>query len=189
MNILEVIIIGVALATDAFAVTVANCLEYDNLSRKKEWAMPVTFAAFQVLMPVIGYYLGYLFYDYISSFSKFLTAGIFFLLAFKIVLDAIKERKELSAPSQKKPFGAVTLISQGVATSIDALAVGVTFSVGLSVSLFIAVAVIGAVTFAIVSAALFIGKNLGKLIGKYSIWLGALILFALAVKAFIEGLL
>lgn len=189
MSIIEVVIIGVALAMDAFAVTVANCLEYDNLSRKKEWAMPVTFAAFQIVMPIIGYYLGYLFYDYISSFSKFLTAGIFFLLAVKIVIDTVKEKTETVTPKNKKPFGTATLISQGVATSIDALAIGVTFSVELSIGVFLAAAIIGFVTFAVVSVALFIGKNLGKLLGKYSVWLGAAILFALAVKALIEGLL
>ena len=187
MHILEIIVIGVALALDAFAVTVANCLEYkENLSKIKAWAMPVTFSAFQILMPLAGYFIGNIFYEYIASFSKFLTAGIFFILAVKIAFDAFNDKKENYAKPQK-PFDLTTLLTQGVATSIDALAIGVTFSVELSFSVWFAALIIGGVTFLIVAAALFIGKNLGKLLGKYSVWVGAVILFALAVKNLREG--
>ncbi len=187
MKIWEIFLIGVALAMDAFAVTVANCLQYaDKLTVKKEWTMPVTFAAFQILMPIIGFFIGGVFYEYLVSFSKFLTAGIFFILAIKIALDQALGKDE---EKKDKPFGVLTLLSQGVATSIDALAIGVTFSVELSLNIFAAAAIIGGVTFLIVAFALFIGKNLGKLLGKYSVWVGAIILFALAVKNLIEGLI
>ena len=75
MNILDVFLLGLALAMDAFALTVANCTTYkDTLNRKKEWAMPVCFALFQGVMPIIGYFVGSLFYGYIEGFIGYVTA-------------------------------------------------------------------------------------------------------------------
>lgn len=225
MSLLEVLLIGVALATDAFALTVANCATYKkSLNKLKEWSMPTAFAVFQFLMPVIGFYIGSIFSSYLATISKYLTAGIFFLLAIKIVIDNVKEIKEIRAAefAEKSGFTEVrggrngttaagdadasgagatkegvknggvftfwVLILQAVATSIDALAIGVTFSVELSFSVFAAAAIIGGVTFIIVAAALLIGKYLGKLLGKYATWLGAAILLALAVKNLVDAI-
>ena len=225
MSLLEVLLIGVALATDAFALTVANCATYKkSLNKLKEWSMPTAFAVFQFLMPVIGFYIGSIFSSYLATISKYLTAGIFFLLAIKIVIDNVKEIKEIRAAeaAEKSGFTEVrggrngttaagdagasgagatkegvknggvftfwVLILQAVATSIDALAIGVTFSVELSFSVFAAAAIIGGVTFIIVAVALLIGKYLGKLLGKYATWLGAAILLALAVKNLVDAI-
>lgn len=192
MSVWEVVLIGVALSMDAFAITIANCATYkDSLNRKKEWAMPVAFAIFQILMPIIGYYIGSLFAEYISSAAKYVTAAIFFVLTAKIVIDNIKEARKKDEPEEKVAgnfnFGIIAL--QAVATSIDALAVGVTFAVELEFSVFVAAGIIGAVTFTLVTAALFIGKFLGVLFGKYAQWTGAVILFFLAVKNLIEGII
>ena len=190
MNFWEIILIGLALATDAFALTIANCATYEKtLNKRKEWSMPVAFASFQFIMPVIGYYIGNLFLGFISTFAYFLTAGIFFLLALKIVFDKLDERRKKNdfTPANTRYFSLKTLFIQAIATSIDALAVGVTFATGLSYSIFIAAGIIGAVTFITVTAALFIGKSLGKMLGEYAVWLGAIILFGLAIKNLIEG--
>lgn len=196
MTVTEIILIGVALAMDAFALTIANCATYkDGLNAKKEWAMPVAFAVFQFMMPVIGYYVGSAFSGYLEKLSKYLTALIFFVLAAKIVFDNLKELRETEESFDKheteKPqsFTFAILITQAVATSIDALMIGVTFAVNLTFSIFFASLIIGAVTFAIVAAALFIGRTLGKVLGKYAQWLGALILMVLAIKNLIEGII
>ena len=191
MSVWEVVLIGVALSMDAFAITIANCATYkDTLNRKKEWAMPVAFAIFQILMPIIGYYIGSLFAEYISSAAKYVTAAIFFVLAGKIVIDNIKEARKKDETEEKVAgnFNVGIIALQAVATSIDALAVGVTFAVELEFSVFVAAGIIGAVTFTLVTAALFIGKFLGVLFGKYAQWTGAVILFFLAVKNLIEGI-
>lgn len=229
MNITDVIFIGVALAMDAFAITVANCAAYGKtLTKKQAWSMPTAFALFQFLMPVTGYYIGSLFAEYIGGVSKFLTAAIFFALSLKIVIDNLKKpraevtERQGSAPSASaggaaraggadvngtsaesaKNRGAgcacparkdatlkfSVLILQAVATSIDALIIGVTFAAELSFSVFFAGGIIGAVTFILVAAALLFGKYLDRLFGKYAEWLGAVILFALAVKNLVEGL-
>ena len=195
MSVFEVILIGVALAMDAFALTVANCATYKNsLTKPKEWSMPIAFAIFQFLMPVTGYYIGSLFSSYISTASKYVTAAIFFVLAAKIVIDNVKElnapeKTETSSAERAAKFTVKVLLVQAVATSIDALAVGVTFATELGFSVFLASEIIGGVTFAIVAAALAIGKYLGKLLGKYATWLGALILLALAVKNLAEAII
>ncbi len=189
MNIFDIILIGVALSIDACALTIANCTTYkEQLNPKKEWSMPVLFAVFQGIMPLVGYLIGSLFKNYLSSVMKFVTAGIFLFLAVKIIIDILKEGNcEKPDQSCKVKYFAVSLVLiQAVATSIDALAVGVTF-IDLNFSVFLAVAVIAGVTFALVSLALFFGKTLGKLFGSYAEWVGVAILLILATKSLIEA--
>lgn len=197
MTVWEIILIGVALAMDAFALTIANCTTYKNsLTRKKEWSMPAAFALFQFLMPVIGYYIGSALSGSLKSVSKFVTAAIFFALALKIVIDNLKEAKSgkgdraetEKAADKTAAFTFGVLTAQAIATSIDALLIGVTFAVSLDFSVFLAALIIGAVTFAIVVAALYIGKSLGKILGRYAQWAGAVILLILAVKNLAEGI-
>ena len=188
MRIYEIILVGVALAMDAFALTISNCTVYKNaLCRTKKLAMPVTFAAFQFIMPVIGYYVGSAFAEFLSGFSGFLTSGIFFFLSLKILFDAIKEKR---SKTERKPqsFTMPTLVLQGVATSIDALFIGVTLAVKLSLSVFLAAGIIGAVTFVIVSIALLIGSGLGKLLKDLSALFGVAILLALAIINLVKAL-
>lgn len=192
MEYLEIILIGVALSMDACAITIANCATHKkNLNGKKEWLMPIAFAFFQGLMPLIGYLLGSLFAEYVAGVSKFITAGIFLFLAIKIVIDIFKEKKECSDKDKTctvKKFTIWLILLQAVATSIDALAVGVTF-ISLSISVYIAVILIVVVTFILVSAALLFGKTLGKIFGSYAEWVGAGILFVLAIKSLVEALI
>ena len=199
MNIFEIIIIGITLAIDACAVTVANCATYKKtLTTKQEWAMPICFSVFQFLMPVIGYFLGSIFADKLGFVSKFISAGIFLVLALKIFIEKIKEiienKKEkeveicsISTTTPEKPFNYSTLIVQGIATSIDALAIGVVFAIELSFSIFIAGGIIGVTTFLLVALSLFLGKFLSKAFNEYAEWVGASILFLLFVKSLIEA--
>ena len=158
--------------------------------------MPAAFALFQFLMPVIGYYIGSALSGSLKSISKFVTAAIFFALALKIVIDNLKEAKSgkgeraetEKAADKTAAFTFGVLTAQAIATSIDALLIGVTFAVSLDFSVFLAALIIGAVTFAIVVAALYIGKSLGKILGRYAQWAGAVILLILAVKNLAEGI-
>ncbi len=188
MNIFEVIIIGIALSIDACALTIANCTTYKNsLNKKKEWLMPISFAFFQGIMPLVGFFLGSLFFGLISGFIKYLSAGIFLLLSIKIVIDILKDDCE-SENKCVKPFAVSLVILQAIATSIDALAIGVTM-VELTFSIFLAVSVIAVITFILVTLALYFGKSLGKLFGEYAEWVGAGILFILFLKSLIEAIM
>ena len=191
MSLFEVILIGVVLSIDACAITIANCTTYKcSLTKAREWSMPISFALFQGIMPLIGFFLGSLVANYIRPITKFITAGIFLFLSVKIIIDVLKERNEVCEVDKKSnrsfTLGIVTL--QAVATSIDALAVGVTL-IDLTFSIFLAVGIIAIATFILVSIALVFGKSLGNLFGCYAEWVGAVILLALAVKSIIEALI
>ncbi len=201
MSIWEIILIGVSLAMDAFALTIANCATYKNsLTKSKEWSMPVCFAIFQFLMPVIGYLLGKLFAtllvaligngfeNLIGAIGGYLAFAVFLILAIKIVVDNLKECDGEVCPVNA-PFKPSILIIQAVATSIDALIIGIVYSLNPE---FLAIPhslIIGGVTFVIVVGALYIGKSLGKALGKYATWAGAVILFVLAVKNLIFAII
>lgn len=190
MNFYDVLLIGFALSMDAFAITIANCITYKNkLSHKKEWCMPLFFGIFQGLMPLLGYYLGWFFADYFEKFAGFITAGIFFVLSIKIIIDNIKEIKSSAPEKDKQVLTYKILILQALATSIDAFAIGITFSVGLAINIYLAVGIIIVVTFIIISAALIFGKFFGKIFGTYAQWGGAIILLGLAIKELIKALL
>ena len=192
MQIYEIILIGLALSMDACALTISNYTTYKaQLSKGKEWAMPIAFAIFQGVMPLIGYLIGTAFSSVISSFSDWLTTIIFFLLSCKIVFDILKEKNENIQISEAKAethvFTITVLLIQALATSIDALAIGVTF-INLTFSVFIAVLIIAGVTFILVTLALFFGKYLGKLFGNYAEWIGAVILLLLSAKSLVQAL-
>lgn len=193
MNLFEIILIGIALSMDACALTIANCTTHkDCLDKKMEWAMPTAFALFQGIMPLIGFLIGSVFSNAIGTIADYLTSAIFFFLSGKIVFDIIKDGKEESCCPvdgccKSTKFTYSTLIIQAVATSIDALAVGVTL-INLTFSVYIAVLVIAVVTFILVSTALIFGKSLGKLFGTYAEWFGAGIIFILAVKSLVQAI-
>jgi putative Mn2+ efflux pump MntP len=191
MNVIDVILIGVALSMDACAITIANCSSYKNLfKQKKAWSMPFFFALFQGIMPLIGFFVGSLFAKHLESFAGYIVSAVFFALAIKIIVDIKKskcddkndkvcERKSLSYPM---------VIIQALATSIDALLVGVTLSIGLTFAIWWAVLLIAVVTAILVLIALILGKLLGDAFGKYAEWVGAIILFGLAIKELIMAI-
>jgi putative Mn2+ efflux pump MntP len=189
MTIWDIILIGLAMAMDASAVTIANCTTCKTkLSLTKEWSMPVTFSLFQILMPIIGFYLGSLFTSYLSG-TDYIVAVVFFVLGLKVILDGIKEHREKGeCPINPPEVSYATIIIQGVATSIDALIIGVTLSMSFA-SPFLPCLIIGAVTFATVSIALLLGKYLGHILGEYSPYIGAIILFGLSIKSLLSGIL
>lgn len=199
MNVFDVILIGLALSMDACAITIANCATYKNsLNKTKEWSMPVCFAVFQGVMPLVGYFAGSLVSEYLESYSGYLTAGVFLILSLKIVFDVIKEKKrkksaessgEEEIPSASGNFSFGVLLLQGVATSIDALIVGVTLGIGLTFSVWIAILIISGVTFLLTAISLIFGKYLGKLLGNYATIAGAVILFVIAVENFIKTII
>ena len=190
MGVLDIIFIGVALSMDACAITIANCTTHKcSLTRAKEWSMPILFAFFQGLMPLVGYFIGSIFSAYISSIGKFLTAGIFLFLSVKIIFDIFKGDKDGECKIEdKKKFTLWIIVLQAIATSIDALVIGATFAIDLNMHIVYAVLLIVGVTFLLVSLALLFGKTLGKLLSKYAEWVGAGILFVLAIKSLAEAL-
>ena len=192
MNILDVVFLGIVLAIDACALTLSNCTTYkETLTPKKEWSMPITFALFQGIMPLLGYIVGKIANiisgGVIEVIADWISFAIFLILSGKILFDLIKASKEQEEVEKKTAeFTILILIVQGIATSIDAFAVGITL-INFS-SILLAITVIAVETFILVTIFLFFGKKLGKIFGKYAEWIGAIILLILSIKALLQAL-
>ena len=193
MNLYDVMLIAVALSMDAGAITISNCSVYKkSLNAKKQWAMPIFFAVFQGIMPLIGFFLGSLLTFIQGDFAGYLSSAIFFILSAKIFIDIIKDAKgekegTLETDNQPKTQNLtfLVLLLQGIATSIDALVIGITF-IELTIPIAIAVLVIAVITFIIVGLCVIFGKKLGNVFGKYADFVGAFILLGLAIKSLVQ---
>ena len=182
------VLLGVGLAMDAFSVSLANGLNEPKMKLSKMTVIAGTFAFFQALMPMLGWFLVHTLCNSFSQFTKVVPWIALVLLSFiggKMLYDGIKGSDEEEATSS---LGFAALMIQGVATSIDALSVGTTISEYGFVMALTSALIIAIVTFGICLAGLFLGKTFGtKLSGKATILGGAILIF-IGLEIFIKGL-
>lgn len=182
MSLLEIILIGIGLSMDAFAVSITNGLTCTNLKRSQMLWIAICFGGFQGLMPVIGFFLGKAFETYITSFDHWIALVLLGYIGGKMIYDALSKHEEEKAFE----LTAKTLLIQGVATSIDALAVGVSFAALQDVKILPAAAIITGTTFAISLVGVAFGKKVGTKMGDRAQLVGGLILIAIGIKIFVE---
>lgn len=195
MSLFEIILIGIGLSMDAVAVSMTNGMVYKGSSKGKTYSMPIFFGVFQGLMPLIGYFAGGLFADVISQYAGLLVFAILGFIGGKMLKDGIEHKKEekeiseqstevneLESETEVKTLTYKMLFIQAIATSIDAFAVGIGFSVA-QVNILPAVGIIGITTALCSLAAIFIGKKFGDILGSKSEILGGTILVLIAIKA------
>jgi putative Mn2+ efflux pump MntP len=182
------ILLGIGLAMDAFTVSMANGLSAPKMPRRMRIIIPLVFAAFQFLMPLIGWFCVRKIAELFTSFQSAIPWIALVLLLFiggKMLAEGIRGGDTGDADILLKPG---ELVVQGVATSIDALSVGFTISdyhVGRALA---ASLIIGGVTYIICSCGLRIGQRFGvRLAGKASI-LGGIILIGIGIEIFVTGL-
>lgn len=188
MSILEIFLIGIGLAMDAFAVSVCKGLAMTKVNYKTCFELAVFFGVFQALMPLLGYFLGDFFYIYFEKFGGPIAFVMLLFIGGKMLIDGIKERDEEIDISKKDiPIGLVEVLILAIATSIDAFAVGVTFSL-LSVNIILAIVIIGITTFFISFGGVFIGNILGGLFRTPARIAGGLILIFIGVRILITSL-
>lgn len=182
MDFITILFIGVGLAMDACAVSLAKGMSLDK-DKVKKYALilALAFGFFQALMPAIGYFAGSHFADYIQSIDHWIA----FILLSLIGINMIKEEKEDEVKIHSISFKDILLLA--IATSIDALAVGVSFAF-LKVNLWIATTTIGITTFVLSFICVLFGKTLGNLFEKYAEYMGGSILILLGIKILIEHL-
>ena len=180
MGIIELVILGVSLAMDAFAVTISNSFAYPTMRKRDGIWMPIAFGFFQGLMPVIGYFVGSLVSGLISQVAGIVTFVILGFIGGKMIWDAFHEEDDENHTITK--LTPLELLLQSIATSIDALAVGVSFA-ALSVDIMQAASIIAITTFACCVVALIIGRAFGKKLGRNATILGGLVLIAIGIKA------
>ena len=187
--VLNSILLGVGLAMDAFSVSMANGLNAPKMSRRMRIMIPLTFAGFQFLMPVIGWFCVHSVAEAFTSFQRAIPWIALVLLLFiggKMLIEGIRGGEEEHTDAVLKP-GA--LMIQGVATSIDALSVGFTIAEYHVTEALAAGLIIGGITFVICACGLRIGQRFGtRLAGKASI-LGGLILIGIGIEIFVTGIL
>ena len=180
--VIQSIALGVALAMDAFSVSMANGLNDPGMKKKKMCVIAGTFAGFQFAMPMVGWFCVTTVKEIFSMFERFIPWIALILLLFiggKMLLDGIRGEEEEEGSGE---LGVKLLIVQGIATSIDALSTGFTTSSYSVFQAFISSLIIAAVTFVICIAGVKIGKKFGvKLAGKAQI-LGGAILILIGLK-------
>ncbi len=197
--IISVLLTGVSLSMDAFAVSICDGMVYHNLNKKNGVLIPLTFGVFQAVMPIIGFYVGMLFMELIDAFDHWIAFALLLIIGGKMIYDGVKElkAKEEEALTHKK-FSFPEVLVQGVATSIDALAVGFSLPVMLTgvanveLGAWLSVCAIGITTFLISLAGLLLGQKVGKLFRKKASAaeiVGGVVLIAIGLKILIEGLL
>ena len=185
MGLIELLLIAVGLSMDAFAVSVTNGLCYKNVKLKWTLAMGLCFGLFLGAMPTIGYFLGSTFADYITAYDHYIALILLCFIGGKMLIDGIKSKDE-GIEATGASIGLGILLVQGVATSIDALAVGVSFAMLPNVNIVTAAGFISLVTFSLSIIAVFVGKKFGSLLNNKAQIIGGLILIAIGIKIFIE---
>lgn len=177
MGLLELFVLAVGLSMDAFAVSICKGLAMEKINWKKAALVGGWFGGFQALMPLIGYLLGSGFKDYITSIDHWIAFVLLALIGANMIKEALGKNEEKADDS----LGAKAMLVLAVATSIDALAVGITFAF-LSVSIVEAVLLIGATTFFISCAGVKIGNVFGTRYKSKAEFAGGVILILLGLK-------
>lgn len=180
MNLMDIILIGIGLSMDAAAVSITNGMAY-RMSRDKKLTMPVFFGVFQGLMPMLGFYVGGVFSQWLTKYSGVIIFVILGFLGTQMLREGLSH--ELSEKKEPTMMTYGVLFMQAIATSIDAFAVGVAFCAMGMTSVWFPALVICITTFFISLFAVFLGKKFGEMLGKKAEVFGGSILLLLALKA------
>ena len=183
MSFIELLLIGVGLAMDAFAVSVCKGMTLKKGRWKVMLAAGLYFGIFQALMPLIGYFLGMTFEKFITSFDHWVAFALLVLIGGKMIKDSFSEEDE----KQDSSIRFTEMIVLAIATSIDALAVGLSFAF-LSVNIWEAIAIIGIVTFILSAVGVRIGGLLGEKFKNKAAFAGGVILVLIGIKILLEHL-
>ena len=183
MGLIEIILIGIALAMDAFAVSICKGLTLKKMEISKALICGIYFGVFQALMPLIGYFIGKSFITFIESFDHWIAFAILAIIGINMIRESFS--KEEVDPN----FSAKAMLILALATSIDALTMGLSFSmVDLRVNIFVAVTIIGVITFVLSGLGVFIGNIFGSRFNKVAQIIGGVCLVLIGVKVLLDGL-
>ncbi len=182
MGILDLFLIAVGLSMDAFAVSICKGLSLGKISGKHMCIAGLWFGGFQALMPLIGYFLGSFFANAITEYDHWIAFLVLAVLGVNMIREAFQEEEKLD-----DSMAVLTMLLLAVATSIDALAVGVTFAF-LKVAILPAVLFIGLVTFFLSAAGIKIGSVFGAKYEKKAEITGGAVLVLIGVKILLDGL-
>ena len=198
MNIITIILTGFALAMDAFAVSVTKGMMLKNLTKKMAIKIALFFGVFQAAMPLIGWLLGISFQGYIQAIDHWIALILLSILGGKMIYEFYENRKE--GKNEAVNEASTTLEDEGIrseelsnkelttlaiATSIDALAVGISFAF-LNVNIVSSSTIIGIITFIVCFIGVIAGKKIGGLFKDYAELVGGIILILIGINIFNE---
>ena len=184
MGIVEIVLIAIGLSMDAFAVSVGKGLSLRRVEPRYALSAGAWFGGFQALMPAIGYFLGRSFASVVVNVDHWIAFGLLLLIGLNMIRETIWGDEEDDASAD---FGLRTMFVMAVATSIDALAVGVSFAF-LDVNVWLAVSVIGVITFALSASGIYLGRIFGSRLGDKAGIIGGFVLIAIGIKILIQHL-
>lgn len=186
MGFLEIFLIGIGLSADAFSVAVCKGLNMRKLNLKHTYIIALFFGGFQAIMPLIGYLLGTNFADYIEAFDHWIAFVLLGFIGGKMAIEAIRDKDDdEEEKTDVLKIGELTVMA--IATSIDALAVGITFAF-LKVNILLSVLLIGVTTFALSLGGVLIGNKFGAKYKSKAELAGGIILVLIGVKILLEHL-
>lgn len=183
MSFVELLLIAIGLSMDAFSVSICKGLTTKKFSWRMALVCGLWFGFFQALMPIIGYFLGAQFQEMIEAYDHWIAFGLLFLIGANMIREAVWGKEE----SQDGSLGFKTMLLLAIATSIDALAVGVSFAC-IRVKLWSSVIVIGLTTFAFSVLGVKIGNVFGSKYEKSAGIIGGIMLIIIGLKILLEHL-
>ncbi len=200
----QAIIYGCTLAIDATTVSITNGLAYQGISKKRMLLSAAVFGIMQGIMPLLGYYLFSLTKEnatldqFVQSIDHWIAFSLLFFLGVKMIIDAIKENKannenqEIEKIDADLPIGKILV--QGVATSIDAFAIGILLYTNRfdemyqNVSIWVLVSIIAIITFILSILGFIFGKKIGSLFQKFAPFVGGIVIIGIGISILIEHL-
>ena len=189
MGIGELFLLAVGLSMDAFAVSVCKGLAMKKATLKAEATCGLWFGGFQALMPTIGFFLGALFADAIEAFDHWVAFALLAIIGINMLKEALEKKDESgNNPEKDADLSVKTMVLMAVATSIDALAVGISLAMVGSVNIWLAAAFIGICTCLLSALGVKIGNVFGSRYEKKAELAGGVILILLGVKILLEHL-
>ena len=180
---IEIFLIGVGLSMDAFAVSICKGLSMKMIKKRDVFIIALFFGGFQALMPFIGWFLGKGFESYITSIDHWIA----FILLVGIGINMVKEAFNKESENRNDNVDVKTMLVLSIATSIDALAIGITFAC-LKIHIVMPVITIGLITFIISVIGVKIGNRFGDKYEKKAEIMGGVILILLGIKILLEHL-
>ena len=181
----SILLIALGLSADCFAVSLSGSVSMKSFTRFQIFRTALTFGFFQALMPVLGWLLGQTIVDFIADYDHWIAFILLGFIGGKMIWESFHKKEDEQSLDITRGFLLITL---AVATSIDALAVGLTFAF-IEVNLTLAVFIIGITAFLATIVSFLIGKKLGKLAGRWAELVGGLILIGIGIRIVITHLI
>ena len=184
MSFVEILLIGIGLSMDAFSVSICKGLTAKQFSWKMALTCGLWFGLFQALMPLIGYFLGSQFEQYITAVDHWIAFSLLFLIGANMIREALSRKEDEPSDSS---LGFKTMLLLAIATSIDALAVGISFAC-IQVKIWSSILIIGITTLVFSIAGVKIGNVFGSKFEKSAGIVGGIILILIGLKILLEHL-